>query len=121
MEAAVEAFYEAVLHRLARCDLMPFDVSALAPFQNGHTGHLLAIVRDNRSRLPSLGDDGIELPRKPPTSEGRVGDQRQAFAPEVVDDGQDPKMTTICEGIADEVQAPALVGTRRQRQRASRT
>jgi hypothetical protein len=28
---------------------------------------------------------------------------------EVVDDGQDPKAATVGEGIADEVQAPALV------------
>ena len=52
--------------------------------------------------------------------ERRVGDQRQVFAGEVADDGQDPKATTIREGVTDEIQAPALVGTRGQRQRASR-
>jgi hypothetical protein len=38
-------------------------------------------------------------------------EQAQAFAGEVVDDGQNPKAATAGEGIADEVQAPALIGT----------
>jgi hypothetical protein len=40
---------------------------------------------------------------------------------EVVNNGKNAKATSIREGVADEVQAPALVGTRRQCQRASRS
>jgi hypothetical protein len=44
-----------------------------------------------------------------------------ALAGEVVNDSQDPKATTIRESVADEVEAPALIGTRRQCQRPSRS
>ncbi len=44
-----------------------------------------------------------------------------ALAGEVVNDSQDPKATTIRESVADEIEAPALIGTRRQCQRPSRS
>src|SRR6218665_2257101 len=66
-EAAIEAFHEAVLHWLARRDVMPVDVRVLAPFQNGHACHLRAIIGNNRSWLSSPGDDSIEFPCEPTT------------------------------------------------------
>ena len=34
-QAAVEALDEAVLHRFARCDVVPFDAACLLPGQDG--------------------------------------------------------------------------------------
>ena len=34
-QAAVEAFDEAILHRFARCDVVPFDATLLLPGQDG--------------------------------------------------------------------------------------
>ncbi|MBP2561148.1 hypothetical protein J2857_003938 [Neorhizobium galegae] len=59
-------------------------MSALAPFENGHARHLRAIVGDNRSRLPSSGDDGIEFP-------AQAADLRATYrrpAGEVVNNGR---------------------------------
>ncbi|WP_181013860.1 hypothetical protein [Agrobacterium rosae] len=53
------------MYQLQRRDMMPFDVSALAPFQIGYACQIRALVGDDSSRLPSLGDNGIEVARKP--------------------------------------------------------
>ena len=116
-EAAVEAFDEAVLHRLAGGDVMPVDLCLLAPFEDGHAGHLRSVVRDDRPRFSAFGDETIQLAGKPCPRQGCIGDQAQAFAGEVVNDGQNTKAATVGEGIADEVQAPALIGARGQSQR----
>ena len=50
-EAAVEALDKSALHRFAGSDVMPFDMGLLAPFEDGHAGHLRAVVGDNRLRL----------------------------------------------------------------------
>ena len=34
-QAAVEAFDKAILHRFARCDVVPFDATLLLPGQDG--------------------------------------------------------------------------------------
>jgi len=44
-----------------------------------------------------------------------IHDQRQGLAGEVVDDAQDPEAPAPRKGVGDEVQAPALVGSVRQR------
>lgn len=60
-EAAVEAFDEAVLHRLSGGDVVSFDLGLLAPFEDGHAGQLRAVVRDNRIRLSPSGDEAVQL------------------------------------------------------------
>lgn len=66
-------------------------------------------VRDDRARPAAAGDDGVQFPDDAGARQRRIRDQCQAFPREVVDDGQNPEPPTICEGVADEIQAPALV------------
>lgn len=49
------------------------------------------------------------------TRQRGVGDQRQAFAAEVVDHREDAETTTIDESIRQEVEAPSLVRPLRDR------
>ena len=42
--AAVEAFNEAILHRLARRDVVPVDLAVLLPFQDGVESQLRPIT-----------------------------------------------------------------------------
>ena len=42
--AAVEAFNEAILHRLARRDVVPVDLAVLLPFQDGVGSQLRPIA-----------------------------------------------------------------------------
>ena len=65
----------------------------------------------------ALGDDGIELASDPQARQRGVGDQRQAFAGEVVDDRQDAKPPAVAQLIVQEIERPALVGALRQRHR----
>ena len=55
-EAAIEAFDKSVLHRFAGSDIMPIDMDLLAPFEDGHTGHLRAVVGYDRLRLCPSAD-----------------------------------------------------------------
>ena len=48
-QSSVEALHEAVLHRLTRRDVVPFDLAVLLPFEHGVTGQLRAVVGDNLS------------------------------------------------------------------------
>ena len=61
--AVVEAFDEAVLHRLAWRDEGPVGLDMLALSQHGLAGKLGAVVADDRVRLAALLDDRRHLPR----------------------------------------------------------
>src|SRR3546814_3998088 len=58
---AVEALAEAVLHRLARRDVMPFYAHLPAPCQHRIAGQLGAIVTDDHPRLAALGNQLRQL------------------------------------------------------------
>src|SRR4051794_17035090 len=51
--------------------------------------------------------------------QGRVSDQRQTLAGEVIDDREDAETPAIDQGIRHEVEGPALVRSLRDRQRRS--
>ena len=61
--ASVEAFDEAVLHRLAWCDEAPVDRVVLAPGEHGVAGELGAVVADDHIRLAAPFNDRRQLPR----------------------------------------------------------
>ena len=116
-QAAVETFDEGVLLRLARGDVMPLDAGLLRPAQDRHAGQLGAVVGDTGGRLATPGHDRVELTPDPQAGERGVGDQRQAFAGEVVDDGEDAKAPAVAQLVMQKVERPALVGTLRHGQR----
>lgn len=105
-----EALDERVLGRLARCDVVPFDIGLLAPPQDRHGGQLSAVVGDDRVRPAAPADDGIHLAHDTKSQPRGVGDQRQALPRVVVDHGQHPEATAVGESVGDEVQAPSGVG-----------
>src|SRR5580658_203555 len=119
-EAAVEAFNEGVLHRLARRDVMPTDASILLPAQHGVGGELAAVVADYHQRLLALRDDRIELACNPAAGDRGVDNQRQALAGEVVDNDEHPKAPTIGQHNGDKVEAPTLGRGLRQGHRRTR-
>ena len=51
-QAAVEAFDVALLLRLARVDVLPFDAVLVGPLQDRLAGELGPIVTDNAAGLP---------------------------------------------------------------------
>jgi hypothetical protein len=60
-QAPVEALPEAVLHRLARRDVVPGDAAFLLPAQDRHRGQLGAIVAHHHGRPAALSDQPIQL------------------------------------------------------------
>ena len=49
-----------------------------------------------------------------------IDDHGQAFAAEIIDDGQDAEAPTVAERVRDEVERPALVDGERQHHRRPR-
>ena len=81
--ATVEALDVAVLHRLARGDMVPLHPNLPALGEDGVRGQLGAVVADNHPRLAAFGDQIGELTHHP---------------------------TPRRQLIMDEVQVPPLVG-----------
>jgi hypothetical protein len=104
---AVEAFTEAVLHRLSRCDEVPGDLVVLRPAQHGVAGELGAVVRDDHARLAATIDQHRQLARHPPSRDRGIRDRREAFPGHVIDDIQDPEAATTGELVMDKIQRPA--------------
>lgn len=95
---------------------MPFDLALLAPLEDRHGGQLGAVVRDAGRGFAAPGDDGIEFAGDPDAGQGSIRHQGQALAGEVIDHGQDAKAPPVGESVGDEVQRPALIGSRGQNQ-----
>ena len=68
-QSAVEALDEAILHRLARCDVVPFDAVLLLPSKDGVRRELGAVVADDHAGAASGLDDAIELADDPVAGE----------------------------------------------------
>jgi hypothetical protein len=88
-QAAIEAFDEGILLRLAGRNVVPLDLPVLRPAQHCHAGELGAVIGNDHCWTTAGCDHGVELARDPQAWQGRISDQNQAFAGEVVDDGQD--------------------------------
>ena len=71
-------------------------------------------------RRPAPANDIVEFPGHAPAGDRGVGDQRQAFSGAVVDHRQDAEAPTVGQLVGDKVQAPALVGCQRRRDRPPR-
>ena len=93
-QTTVEALDEAVLHRFAGRDVVPFDLPVLLPCQDRIRGQLRAIVTDHHAGIaPQLGDP-VEFPCHMMARDRCVDDGTQALPAAVVDDAQDPELTT---------------------------
>ena len=114
-QAGVEALDEGILGGLAGSDVVPLDLDLMAPAQHRHAGQLGAVVGDAHRRPTALGDEDLKLAHDPQARQRSVRDQRQAFTGEVVDDSENAEAAAFREGIRQEVQAPALIGSLRDR------
>ena len=108
-QPAVEALDEGVLRSAcrARCSA----TRSGSPGTSAGSPCWSARCRCRRHTWPAAarGDDRLELARDPQARERGVGDQRQAFAGEVVDDRENAEAPAVGERIRQEVEAPALV------------
>jgi hypothetical protein len=88
---------------------MPFDLGFFLPAQNGVRGKLSAVVGDDHARTATYLDDAIEFASNTKAGEGVVGDEREAFSAELVDDRQNAESPAVDQRIRQKVEAPALV------------
>lgn len=82
----IEALAEAVLHQLARRDVMPLYANFPAPCQHRMAGQLSAIVADEPVRLAELGDWLGELTYDTAARHGGVRPRRQALSSAAIHD-----------------------------------
>lgn len=78
-QSAVEALDESILHRFARCDVVPFDTAFLLPSQDGIRGRLGAVVADDHAGMTALFGDPIEFTGNTQAGERGVHHQAHAF------------------------------------------
>src|SRR6185312_964865 len=116
-QPAVEALDEAILHRLAWCNVVPFDVAFLLPGQDGVRGELGAVVADDYARAASRLDDAVELAHDPRGGERGVRHQAEALSGAVIDQGEDAEAPAAHQRVRDEVERPAQVPVLRDRHR----
>ena len=90
-EAAIQALDEAVLHWLARRDVVPLDGLVLLPVQDCPRGEFGAVVADDHQWPATPGNESIELSGDTDAGQRGVNDQRQASLGEVVDHDQHRK------------------------------
>ena len=116
-QPADEALDEAILHGLARRDVVPFDPALLLPCEDGVRGQLGAVIADDHARSPTHLGDPVEFARDTNTGERVIDDEGQAFPAEVIDHAQDAEAAAVEQRIGHEVEAPALVRALRGRHR----
>ena len=81
---SVEAFHEAIVHRLARRDIVPFTPFLGTPPQDGVLSQVCPIVRDNHPRLSASLDPSRQPARHPTSRDLGVRDRRHALTRDVV-------------------------------------
>ena len=99
---------KAVLHRLARSDVVPFDAVLFGPAQHSVRRELGTVVADDHRRPAKQGNQPIQFASDAHARERGVDQQGQAFPREVVDHDEDPEATSVDQCVGDEVQRPAL-------------
>ena len=103
-QTSIEAFHEAILHRLAQRDVMPLDRvigwhSTSARFLRPRRP--CGIARPKR--------DLVQLATDPLAAQRIVDHGRETLSAEVVENTENPEASAVDQSIRDEVQAPALV------------
>jgi hypothetical protein len=117
-QSAVEALHEAILHRFAGRNVVPFDITLLLPGQDGVRGQLGAVVADDHSGVAPQFGDTIQLTCDPQTGERGVDHQGQAFSGEVIDQREDAEAPSAHQRVRHEVERPtqiAVLGNRHRR------
>ncbi len=96
-QPAVEALDKGILRGFAWRDVMPVDMGAISPCEDGVAGKFAAIVADHHLRLAALAHQPVKFPRHTDAGERGVGHQRQALACAIIDNGQDAEAAAVGE------------------------
>ena len=117
----VEAFHEAILHWLARCDVVPVNFTVLLPLQDRIRRQLGSVVADHRAGVATYLGDPVEFTGHADARQGRINDSGQTFTadafalkgmqnmPErVIDHVQDTEPAATREAVRHEVERPPL-------------
>src|SRR4029077_12945637 len=104
-----EALHEAVLLRLARRDVVPFDAVVLGPLEHGISGELGSVVGDDHLWLAALGHDPIERADNPRTRERGIDLGGKPLAGELILDVEHPEASARLQHVRHEVEHPNLV------------
>jgi hypothetical protein len=84
-------------------------------------GELGPMVGDDQVRPAAPGDDGVEFAGGAPPGDRGVGDRRQAFLGDVVDDIENAEAPAARKLVVDKVDRPARVRTRLGQNRRPRS
>ncbi len=119
-QAAVEALDESILYGLAGLDVVPGN-SVDRPAQDRDAGQLGAVVADDDRGHPAIERQPFEFTYDAHATQRSVDYHSQAFAAEIIHDGQDAEAAAVAERVRDEVEAPALVDCVGQHHRRPRS
>lgn len=114
-QTTVEALDEAVLHRFAGRDVVPFDLSVLLPREDCIRRQLCPVVACHHAGIATQLGDAVEFPGHAMARDRRVDDGTKALSAEVVDDAQHPETATPDKAVSHKVEGPALVRPLRDR------
>lgn len=118
-QTSIKAFHEAILRRLSRRNVMPLDGVILLPFKDGIRRQLGPVVRNNHAGIARPERDLVQLAADTLAGQRVVDHGRKALSAEVVENTENAKASAVDQSIRDEVQAPALVWSPRDRHRRS--
>ena len=80
-QAAVEVLDAAVLLRLARVDVAPFDAVLVGPLQDRLGGELGAVVTDDTGRFAVDAHQSVQFARHPGPRDAGIGNQGKVPGP----------------------------------------
>jgi hypothetical protein len=100
---AIEGFDIAVLHRLARRDVVPFDLVTPRPSQDRIRRELGAVVGDDHARLAASFDECRQFASHTTAGERGVRDRCQALTRDIIDDVEDAETSATGKLIMDEI------------------
>ena len=109
---AVERLGIAILHGLARGDVVPLHLRLVGPVQDRIRGELGAVVRHDHPGLPAPLDQRCQFARHPSARDRGVDDRRETLLRDIVQHIEDPEAASIGELVLHEIHRPSGVGHR---------
>src|SRR5207302_140935 len=103
-ELAVEAFDKGVLNRLPRLDVMEFNSPIDSPGKEVPAGQFGPVVQADALRSSPIRDHCVERSCYPAARQTSIHIERETFACEGVNDGQDTQGSPVRQPIVDEIE-----------------
>ena len=106
---AVERLAVAVLHGLARRNVVPLHLHLLGPFEDRVRGELGSIVRDDNAGLSAPRDQRRQFPGNAAAGNRGVDDSGQTLLGDIVDHVQNAETPPVGELVLDRAMEPPLM------------